>query len=60
VLADDKVYPDPYNLVVFHDNHDVTRMLSALGERQDLNRMALTLTLTTRAPRSCSMAPRCS
>jgi glycosidase len=48
VLADDKVYPDPYNLVVFHDNHDVTRMLSALGERQDLNRMALTLTLTTR------------
>lgn len=48
VLATDKVYADPYSLVVFHDNHDVTRMLSALGERQDLNRMALAVTLTTR------------
>lgn len=48
VLAADKVYADPYRLVVFHDNHDVTRMLSALGERQDLNRMALAITLTTR------------
>jgi neopullulanase len=48
VLAEDKVYADPYGLVVFHDNHDMTRMLSALGERQDLNRMALAITLTTR------------
>jgi glycosidase len=48
VLAEDKVYPDPYNLVVFHDNHDMPRMLSALGERPDLNRIALVLTLTTR------------
>jgi glycosidase len=48
VLAADKVYADPYNLVVFHDNHDMTRTLSALGERADLNRMALALTLTTR------------
>lgn len=48
VLAADHVYADPYNLVTFHDNHDMSRMLTALGERQDLNRMALALTLTTR------------
>jgi neopullulanase len=48
VLAADKAYADPYGLVVFHDNHDVTRMLSALGERHDLNRIALAITLTTR------------
>ena len=48
VLAQDSVFPDPYNLVVFHDNHDMSRMFTALGERQDLNRMALTFLLTTR------------
>jgi glycosidase len=48
VLAADNVYADPYNLVTFHDNHDMSRMLSSLGERQDLNRMALALLLTTR------------
>jgi glycosidase len=48
VLAQDSVYADPYNLVVFHDNHDMSRMLTALGERQDLNRMALAFVLTTR------------
>lgn len=48
VLAADHVYANPYNLVTFHDNHDMNRMLTALGERQDLNRMALALTLTTR------------
>ena len=48
VLAQDSVFPDPYNLVTFHDNHDMSRMLTALGERQDLNRMALVFLLTTR------------
>ena len=48
VLAADKLYADPYRLVVFHDNHDMPRTLSALGDRTDLNRIALTLTLTTR------------
>jgi glycosidase len=48
VLAQDSVYGDPYNLVVFHDNHDMSRMLTSLGERQDLNRMALAFVLTTR------------
>jgi glycosidase len=48
VLAADNLYPDPYNLVTFHDNHDMSRMLTSLGDRQDLNRMALALLLTTR------------
>jgi neopullulanase len=48
VLAQDSVYADPYNLVVFHDNHDMSRMLTSLGERQDLDRMALAFVLTTR------------
>jgi glycosidase len=47
-LVADSLYPDPYNLVVFHDNHDMSRTLTALGGRQDLNRMALALVLTTR------------
>jgi len=48
VLAQDSIYANPYDLVVFHDNHDMSRMLTALGERQDLNRMALAFVLTTR------------
>lgn len=48
VVAADHVYADPYNLVTFHDNHDMSRMLTALGERQDLNRMALAMLLTMR------------
>jgi glycosidase len=48
VLAADNIYPDPYKLVTFHDNHDMSRMLTSLGDRQDLNRMALALLLTTR------------
>jgi len=48
VLAADSIYPDPYNLVTFHDNHDMSRMLTALGGREDLNRMALAFVLTAR------------
>jgi len=48
VLASDGVYADPYNLVVFPDNHDLTRILTALGERADLQRMAVGFFLTTR------------
>jgi glycosidase len=47
-LAADSLYPDPDNLVVFHDNHDMSRTLTALGDRADLNRMALAFVLTTR------------
>jgi glycosidase len=48
VLAADAVYPDPYNLVVFPDNHDVNRMFTVLDERADLQRMAVAFFLTTR------------
>jgi neopullulanase len=47
-LASDGVYADPYNLVVFPDNHDLSRILTALGERTDLQRMAVAFFLTTR------------
>ncbi len=48
VLAEDFLYPDPYRLVVFADNHDLDRLFSGLGE--DLNKLRLTMTflLTTR------------
>lgn len=48
VLAQDALYPDPYNLVVFPDNHDVPRIYTALHDRADLDRMALAFFLTTR------------
>jgi glycosidase len=48
VIAADGVYADPSNLVVFADNHDVSRIFTQLGEREDLDRMALALILTTR------------
>jgi glycosidase len=47
-LTADGLYADPDQLVVFHDNHDISRTLTALGDRQDLNRMALAFVLTTR------------
>mgnify|MGYP003547354709 FL=1 len=48
VLAADGLYPDPYNLVVFPDNHDVSRLYTALGGRDDLTRMAIAFFLTIR------------
>jgi glycosidase len=48
MLASDGVYADPYNLVVFPDNHDMSRILTQLGERVDLQRMAVAFFLTTR------------
>lgn len=48
VLAADALYPDPYNLVVFPDNHDVNRMYTVLDDRPDLQRMAVAFFLTTR------------
>jgi glycosidase len=47
-IAADGVYADPSNLVVFADNHDVSRIFTQLGEREDLDRMALAFILTTR------------
>jgi len=48
VLAADTLYPDPSNLVVFPDNHDVSRLFTVLDERADLQRMAIAFFLTTR------------
>ena len=48
VLATDGLYPDPYDLVVFPDNHDVSRIYTVLGNRADLDRMAIAFFLTTR------------
>lgn len=48
MLSYDRVYPDPSQLVVFADNHDVSRIFTTLNQRIDLTRMALALILTTR------------
>jgi glycosidase len=62
VLANDFVYADPGALVIFPDNHDMSRIFSQLGEDYDLWRMAMAYVLTMRgvplpAP-SADLAPR--
>jgi glycosidase len=47
-LANDFVYPDPAALVIFPDNHDMSRIFSQLGEDYDLYRMAMAYVLTMR------------
>jgi len=47
-LANDFVYPDPAALVIFPDNHDMSRIFSQLGEDYDLFRMAMAYVLTMR------------
>lgn len=48
VLANDFLYGDPYNLVIFPDNHDMSRIYTQLDERFDLYAMSLAFFLTTR------------
>lgn len=48
MLANDFLYADPHNLVIFPDNHDMSRIFTQLDERFDLYRMALVFFLTTR------------
>ena len=48
VLANDFQYGDPYNLVVFAGNHDMTRIYSQLNERMDLYKMAMSIICTIR------------
>ncbi len=48
MLANDFLYADPYNLVIFPDNHDMSRIYTQLDERFDLYRMSLVFFLTTR------------
>lgn len=47
-LANDFLYPDPDNLVVFADNHDMSRIYTQLNEDIDLYNIAMTYFATTR------------
>lgn len=47
-LAQDFLYPDPYVLVTFPDNHDMSRIFTQLNEDFDLYKMAIAFVLTTR------------
>jgi glycosidase/predicted alpha/beta superfamily hydrolase len=47
-LADDFLYPDPTRLIVFPDNHDMSRIVTQLGERIDLYRIAIAFFATVR------------
>lgn len=48
MLANDVLYPDPSNLVIFPDNHDMSRIFTQLNEDEDLFRMAMVFNLTMR------------
>lgn len=47
-LASDFLYADPYNLVVFPDNHDMSRFYTQLNENYDLFKLGITYIMTTR------------
>ncbi len=48
MLANDFLYPNPDNLVVFPDNHDMARFYVQVGEDVDLLKMGIAYFLTTR------------
>lgn len=48
MLANDFLYSNPYNLVMFVDNHDTPRFINHLNERDDFFRMGLIYLFTTR------------
>tara|TARA_R110001583_G_scaffold17011_1_gene69296 strand:- start:6541 stop:8292 length:1752 start_codon:yes stop_codon:yes gene_type:complete len=47
-LGQDYLYPDPNNLVVFPDNHDMSRIYTQLNEDFDKYKLALTYIATVR------------
>lgn len=47
-LGQDYLYPDPSNLVVFPDNHDMSRIYTQLNEDAALVKLALTYIATVR------------
>jgi neopullulanase len=47
-LANDFLYPNPDNLLVFADNHDMSRVYTELNQDLNKTKMAMTLLLTTR------------
>ncbi len=48
MLGHDFLYPDPFNLMIFPDNHDMSRIYTQLGEDYDRFRMAMVFYLTMR------------
>ena len=48
MLANDFLYADPFNLVVFPDNHDMDRFYTQVNENFDLFRQGITYILTMR------------
>ena len=48
VLANDYLYGNPYDLVVFAGNHDMTRIFTQLNNDFDLYKMAMSYIYTTR------------
>ena len=47
-MANDFVYADPNNMLVFGDNHDMDRLFTQLNNDVNLTKMALTYLLTIR------------
>jgi len=47
-LAQDFLYANPFNLVVFGDNHDTDRIFTRVGEDMDKLKMAIAFLVTTR------------
>jgi glycosidase len=45
-LANDQLYPEPMNMVLFEGNHDVPRLFSVMREDLALTKMALAYVLT--------------
>ena len=48
MLANDFLYPDPYNLVIFPDNHDMTRFYTQVNNDLDLFNMGIVYFATMR------------
>ena len=48
MLGHDFLYPDPFNLMIFPDNHDMSRIYTQLDEDDALYRMAIVFYLTMR------------
>ncbi|MCK3685938.1 glycoside hydrolase family 13 protein [Maribellus sp. YY47] len=47
-LSNDFLYPDPYKLTIFPDNHDMSRFFVQVGEDVNLLKMGVAFFLTTR------------
>jgi len=47
-MANDFIYANPKNLLVFGDNHDMDRIFTQMNKKAELNKMALTFLATVR------------